>query len=457
MRTPLHILTQLPRRSLLFRSALFVGLILLAVTFKGCYKTESTNESYFTVAKAKYYFEKIEATCFRESDEEQLWGRNIYGPLMFVDRDQRVVYANFPDREGNLKKKEGIYTSTYPRDLIINRDSLTFGGTKFALAALPPVEDEFTIMSRGIRSLYYYHQRFFGYKPLTYNTANMDERNARLWIKLEWRALKKAIQSDGNERTVALRDALIFRGSNHELYSRYMNDEIIYENFEGLAMFTYLLYATSSEQELVDRLLQSLDETYTYSSYARTYGSIHGALYAWLAYEKGFDFTTIKSADTDLGAIVRELYKISLPEFCRDVAGSIALNYDLSTVQAEEDARNLEITNQIKRQTNLFTEKPVVSIDLISPYFDYEPLDIVPVVSLGTIYNKLNVSDNWGKLMVDKGGCLVSGNFRNLKLPAGNIKIDRTHIYGEGWNLTLNSDWEVVQNGDNYIVRRVGF
>lgn len=450
------ILSLFSRKNLFPRFALFMALIGFICYFNSCQRGDSTNESYFTATKAKYYFDKVETVCFKESDADQLWGRNIYGPLMFVNREQRMVYSNVPDRDGNLKKKEGFYTSIYPRDLIINRDSLTFGGTNYALAALPPNEDEFTIMERGIRSLYYFHQHFFGYKPMPYNTPNMDEENARLWIKLEWRALKKAIQSEGYEKNVALRDALIFRGSNHELYTKYMNDEIIYENFEGLALFTSYLYVTSSEEELVARLLQTLDETYAFSSYARTYGPIHGALYAWLAYEKGFDFTSIKSANTDLGEIVRELYNIRLPEYCRDVAGSIALNYGLSTVQAEEDARNLEINNQIKKQTNLFTEKPVVSIDLISPYFDYEPLDIVPVVSLGTIYNKLNVSDNWGKLMVDRGGCLVSGNFKNLKLPAGNVKIDRFHIFGEGWNLTLNSDWEVVRNGDNYIVTRIG-
>jgi hypothetical protein len=455
MKTNYPILNLFKGRLKLTSAGLISIIIIFALVFKGCVNEEVTGISYFNETKARYYFDKIEADCYK--DGGSLWGRNIFGPLMFVDRQQRMVYSNFPDREGNLKKKEGIYSSSYPKDLIINRDSLTFGGTQFALAALPPEEDEFTIVSRGIRSLYYFHQHYFGYKPIPYNTSVMDEKNARLWLKLEWRALRKAIEGEGNERLVALRDALIFRGANHEFYSNYVEDQIIFENYEGLAVFTYLLLGTESEEEFKTKLLEGLDNIYSFSTYSGTYGSIHGAIYASFAYWGGFDFSTIKSANTDLGSLVRDIYDIQLPTYCRDVAGSIALNYDLAAVQAEEEARDNQIREQIKKETNIFTDRPVVSIDLLSPYFDYEPMDVVPVDEQGTIFKKLNVSDNWGKLMVEEGGCLVSNNFRNLKIPAGNLKTDRTHIYGDGWSLTLNSDWELVHMGEDYVVRRTSY
>ena len=206
------------------------------------------------------------------------------------------------------------------------------------------------------------------------------------------------------------------------------------ENYEGLAVFTSLLLVTESEEDFKTKLLERLDNIYPFPTYSGViYGSTHGAIYASFAYWKGFDFPTIKSVDEiDLGYLVRDLYNIQLPTYCRDVAGSIALNYDLAAIQAEEQARDNEIRERIERETNIFTEKPVVSIDLLSPYFDYEPTDVVPVNELGTIYRKLYVSDNWGKLIVEEEGCLVSNNFRNLKIPAGNLKTDRTHVYGNG-------------------------
>ena len=77
----------------------------------------------------------------------------------------------------------------------------------------------------------------------------MDEKEARLWIKLEWKALRKAINSEGEERQLAIRDALIFRGSNRELYQKYADDENRFETYEGLATFTYTLLCTNSPEE----------------------------------------------------------------------------------------------------------------------------------------------------------------------------------------------------------------
>ncbi len=72
-------------------------------------------------------------------------------------------------------------------------------------------------------------------------------------------------------------------------------------------------------------------------SYSRSYGFIHGALYASLLYEKGFDFSKIKTNDIDLGKAVKELYNIELPAVCRDVAGSLAVNYDIEKLINEEE------------------------------------------------------------------------------------------------------------------------
>ena len=183
-------------------------------------------------------------------------------------------------------------------------------------------------------------------------------------------------------------------------------------------------------------------------SYARSYGFIHGALYATLLFKKGYDFSTITSENTDLAEKVKELYGIRLPDVCRDVAGSLALSYDIETIQ--EDIREW-----IHSQIGTFIEKPVVFLELESPYFDFEPEDIHPMDTLGTIYTRMRVSDNWGKLTVDKGGCLVSNNLKFLRITAKGFREDKSRYQGEGWTLTLNSEWEMVLVGQNYFVRKV--
>jgi hypothetical protein len=414
---------------------------------------EQQQETYLTPEKAIQYFRKVEVACNR--DNGKLWGRNLYGPVMYVDRGTRKIIANQPDKEGLLKEKDGIYTGTYPKELLINNIAVHYGGTVFAMAPLPPEEDEYRIINRAIHSLFHCFQESIGYTSSGYNTGNMDEKNARLWIKLEWKALRKAVNSEGTEQQLAIRDALVFKGSNREQYQKYSADEIRFENYEGLAAFTYTLLSTDTPEEYKSRLLEYLDRIYSMQSYARTYGSITGALYANLLYNKGFDFRTIHSENIDLGEEVKKLYEIQLPEVCRDVAGSLALNYEVEKIQGEEAKRDADITERIHKQISTFIEKPVVFFELESPYFDFEDSDVHSMDTLGILYSTLRVSDNWGKLTVEKGGCLVSNNLKYLRITSKGYRADKNRFEGEGWHLVLNNGWELVLVNENYFVRKL--
>ena len=427
---------------------IFSPLFLFLLSCKG----EKT-ETYFTPEKATQYFKIIEDICNR--DNGKLWGKNLFGPIMFVDRTSRRIVANQPDNEGLLKLKDGIYTGIYPKELIINNAPVKFGGVLFAMTPLPSQEDDFRIKTQSIHSLFHRFQETKGIPFASYNTINMDEKEARLWIKLEWKALQKAINSEGEERQLAIRDALIFRGSNRELYQKFAADENRVETYEGLATFTFLILDTNSPEEYKTRLFESLDRIYNMPSFARSFGFIHGALYATLLYDKGFDFKKIQPDNIDLGKAVKELYKIELPVICRDVGGSLAVNYNMDAIIREEETRRADIQDRIHKLISTFTEKPVVFLELESPYFDFEPEDIHPLDTLGTLYSSMRVSDNWGKLTVEKGGCLVSNSYKFLRITAKGFKEEKNHIFGEGWQLILNGNWELVPVEGNYFARKL--
>jgi hypothetical protein len=416
---------------------------------------EKQNDTYFTPEMAIMAFHKVEAACKR--DNGKLWGRNLYGPIIYIDRTSRKIIANQPDAEGLLKEKDGVYTGVYPKELLISNSAVIYGKTMFAMAPLPSENDElreYRITNRAIHGLFHCYQESIGFKSSGYNTNNMDEKNARLWLKLEWKALRKAINSEGDDQKLAIRDALVFKGCNHEQYPQYVADEIKFENFEGLSAFTYILLSTESREENNQRLLEYLDRIYSLPGYSRSYGPVTGALYANLLYQKGYDFSKIRSENVDLADEARKLYDIQLPAVCRDVAGSIALNYEIEAIQNEEAARTAEMKERIHRILSTFTEKPVVFLELESPYFDFEDSDIHPMDTLGTLYNAIRVSDNWGKLTVENGGCLVANNLKYLRITSKGYKTDKNRVTGEGWHLVLNSGWELVPVNNNYFVRK---
>jgi hypothetical protein len=414
---------------------------------------EDSQDIYMTPEKAAWYFSQIETICYE--DGGKLWGKNIYGPLMFIDRTTRKVVANMPDSSGILKLKEGVYTGIYPKELLISNSYVDFGGTMYAMAPLPEQEDTLRIKTRAVIGLFQCFQKRSGLEPQDYYTSQMDEKTQRLFLKLEWRALRKSIESDGENRKQSLRDALIFRGARREQNSKEIMEENKFETYKGLASFTSAVFCNKTDRDIRKYLVETLNRFYSFNSYTRSYGSIHGALYACLAYEKGYDFKLINSDSIDLANLTKELYEIDVPEICRDIAGSIAVNYDLESIYKEEEERLAANKERMHRQVEVFTEKPVVFLELESPYFDFEPEDIRSIDTLGTIYTSIRISDNWGKLTVDQGGCLVSFNLKTMRITAKNFKESKNHFYGDGWHLILNSDWQVTKVEDNYFVRKM--
>ncbi|MGM0666498.1 MAG: hypothetical protein ACQETA_04190 [Bacteroidota bacterium] len=431
------------RRTLLI---LFIPLLM----FNQCKEEEGIK--YFTAEKADYYFSEVEKLCNR--DDGKLWGENLYGPILFIDTRTRKLYSNVQDSEGLLKPKENIFTGSYPREEVINYSKM-FGGTLYAMAPLPQEEDYYRITSRAIHGLFHCYQIRKGIDTPDYNTSHMSDRIARLWLKMEWKALERAIRTNGEVRKQAVRDALVFRSARRELFPKYAGEENKFENYEGLTSFTYMMLGTDSRDEYLRTLMDYYRQIYNFRSYTFSYGFVHGNLYAHLLNETGFDFSTIDSKDFDLGEALKDRYEITLPEISRDIAGSLAFSYDIDLVKQEEKKRDEQLREGLRRRTAQFTEKPVVLIELVSPNFSFEAEDTDPVDTLGTIYQTIRVTDNWGKLAVDEGGCLVSTNLRFLRVPAKNVEQEKQHINGDGWHIVLNNNWEMVKHDENYFIREL--
>lgn len=429
---------------------ILVILIFLVVAFGSC--KEEKQASYMTNLKAAEYFEKVEQIC--NTERADLWGINLYGPLMMIDRVSREVYANVQDAEGLLKPKDGIFVGTFPKELIIGTIPVEYGGTLFAMATLRSDEDEYRIKTRCVHALFHCAQIKKGIVSPDYRASHLNEKTARLWVKLEWRALQRAIRTTGETRTQAIRDALVFRSARREMYPRFIKDENYFENNEGTTAFTYIYLCNEPGEEYFSQL-QNFYNRYNTWSFPYAWGYINGALYSHLLLESDFDFKSISGIEIDLGKIIKDRYEIILPEISRDIAGSLAFNYDIDLINQEELEREVRLREERQKIVSKFVDRPVIYLELESPNFSFEPGDMTTVDSLGTIYETLIVSDNWGKITVDEGGCLVSPGLEFIRIPAKNIKEDRNHISGEGWHIILNDSWHMEEFEDSFIVTKL--
>ena len=79
-----------------------------------------------------------------------------------------------------------------------------------------------------------------GPNPITSDGFNehLDTLEGRISMQLEWRALRRAVESGGNDRAEAIADALAFRRERRRLFPGAADNERRDEIREGLASYT---------------------------------------------------------------------------------------------------------------------------------------------------------------------------------------------------------------------------
>ncbi len=80
---------------------------------------------------------------------------------------------------------------------------------------------------------------------------HLDSKEGRYWLRLEWKALEKALRSPGNQRKQAICDALAFRKARRLLFPTGVEDERGQEITEGLAAYTATVLAADSESDAI--------------------------------------------------------------------------------------------------------------------------------------------------------------------------------------------------------------
>ena len=95
------------------------------------------------------------------------------------------------------------------------------------------------------------HELFHGVQPQLGLTVpalaneHLDAVDGRYWLRLEWRALARALRESGEQRHAAVRDALAFRQARRALYPAGVESERAAEITEGLAAYTGTVVAAA--------------------------------------------------------------------------------------------------------------------------------------------------------------------------------------------------------------------
>ncbi len=419
--------------------------------------TVYSQESNIDPMLAQQYFQ--EAERISQKDNGELWGVELYGPMLFADRNSREAVANRADDLGILKPNGDVFSGQLPDEINISNTALKWAGKHWTMVAWPLPEDPVRRANLIAHELFHRIQHKVGFPANNPANAHLEKMPARILLLLEWQALKTALNHSGRQRQADVESALIFRNRRWELFPDAAKEEVELELNEGVCEYTGVKLSGRSRQEIIAHLSEKIDNAQSLKSLTRSFAYTSGPVYGMLL-DEGNDIKwrkTLKSQN-DFGKLLQTAYEIDLPEDLQAEAEKRAAKYNGEAITKSEQQREADRQAKIKALYQKFVRGPVVKIPLQMMNFSFNPNNVQPLDSLGTYYPNMRLTDTWGILTVENGA-LMASTWNRVTLSAAALSpavSEKSIIEGDGWKLELTEDWRLapVAGTGNYLLKR---
>lgn len=308
---------------------LSIGVILVFISICNIF---AANQIY-TPKEIESILAETQELCSNENG--LLWGHSLDVPILFIDAENNTIYANKNSSKLNLKKESNIFVGSLPQSIEIKKGPQQIDKRNWAVILLPlpknKIEQQCLILHESFHCL----QPQLDLKPMPYNNIHMNEMEARVWLKLEWKALESALMCEGENRKQAITDAICFRKYRRAIYSDCDGCENRFEIHEGMAEYTANKICRSNEN-FKDYLQTKLESLWDNKSYVDCFAYFTGPVYAYLLDETELNWRNQLGAKDDISILVQSAYNISLPADIYMEAEERAVLYCGASILGEE-------------------------------------------------------------------------------------------------------------------------
>jgi len=392
--------------------------------------------------RAQEYFKDAQALC--ERDGGRLWGVSLCAPLVIADQRTHTLATNQPAPD-----------AAWPRVLGLVNAPIEWGGTTWVSFNWDFVAG---LASPRRRRELFIHEMFHAVQPglalMQPAAANehVDAMDGRYWLKLEWRALARALRESGAARVDAVRDALAFRQARRALYAGSAEDERKVEITEGLPHYTAIVVAASSPADAIASAIdQLLGGAETQESVLRTFPSTTIPAYGLLLDASSDGWRKRVRNTDDIGTLL--MNALSVQPAANALAS--AARYGGAEIRRSEEQREQQRQDRLAALRRQFIDGPV----LVMPgngSAGSNSTGAVVIQGSGTVYfGAFKASGPWGTLDAEKG-VLVATDGSSRRVPAP-VRRDDGTFAGDGWTFKAAPGWVVregARRGDYEVVRQ---
>lgn len=374
-----------------------------------------------------------------------LWNKDLYGAILLVDPQTRQLFANQPDSAGILKSNGKFYSGILSDNINIANTSINWNGKRWAMIMLPLPLNKHDRINLLAHELFHKAQPSLGFA--LYNTENnhLDQKDGRIYLRLELEAIKKAVQSSSvKELRRHLTNALTFRKYRHTLYTGSDTTENLLEKNEGIAEFTGAIISGRNKRQMTEYFVNGITAFFANPTYVRSFAYFTIPVYGYLLYDENKNWNKEVTVKTDLTNYFINAFNINLPIDLKKTVEKISDTYNGKVIIQEETAREEKINQLIAEYKSKFIEQPHFEIHLEKMNVSFDPRNLMPLEDKGTVYPTMRVTDQWGILTVENGA-LMSPNWDKISV-TNPTKTEGNKIIGNGWILELTGDYIVEKD-----------
>ncbi len=390
---------------------------------------------------AKRYFDEAATLC--ERDAGRLWGVSLCGPMVIVDQKTGTRATSQPEPMGPVPRFPGLADGP-----------VSWGGVRwfsFPMWMLPENDAD-------LRQQNMLHGLFHRIQPaLSFMTdaddgynEHLDTLEGRFYIQLEWRALRRAIESSGSDQAAAVADALAFRRERRRLFSGAADNERRDEIREGLASYTGIAAWADSPGDARRAAASALAGAESQPAFVGNFEAASGPAYGVLLDDLLPGWRQQLRGTSDLGDL---LGSATGRPATTDVTAAAA-RYDGATLRTAEEARDRAQQVRVAELRGRFVDGPVLTMPAGGSGTS-DTRGSVGIPGVGTVYfGNFTLSAQWGRLNAD-GGVLRAVGGDTLSVPVSG-PLEGSTLRGEGWSAMLNAGWVVrpaARPGSFVIVR----
>jgi hypothetical protein len=415
-------------------------LLFLAVLVAGPARAAALPEA---AEGAAHALERLARAC---AHADRHWAVPLCGPLVLVDPQTRLAVANQPDPEREFEPADGVFIGRWDDARPVANTAVEWHGEHWAMAMLPVHHEPFEQLRLLAHESFHRIQPALGLSTGDPHAAHLDEFEGRLWLRLELRALARALDSDDEAALVAATDALAFRAWRQSRFEGSAASETVLEANEGLAEYAGMRFALDATGEPVAHVARTIRNFEERRSYVRSLGYGTGPALGLLLdrYQQGWrDRLPAVPALADLLAAALGFDAVAV----REAPAARAAAYAYDAVYEEERARATEREAQLAHYSARLVDGPVLELRGTSEFrYAFDPNSVVPMGETGTVFPTAFFMDAWGSLQVERGGALMSTERDRVRItaPTSLPAAGERKLQGDGWTLELAPGWRVV-------------